>query len=82
MKVYLVAAKKSYVECDFENDGVCDARSHYYNRIITIFVLNLIVIIDIFTLKFIIAIFVLNLIIVIDVFCTQASPLEVYTILL
>ena len=38
------------------------------DRIITIFVLNLIVIIDIFLLKFIAAIFILNLIIVIDIF--------------
>ena len=79
MKVCLVRAKKVYVECNFENSEVCDAQSYYYNRIITIFVLNLIIIIDIFALMFIVAIFMLNLTIVINTFYTQATTLEVYT---
>ena len=52
----------------FENIGLYDTQLYYYNLIITIFVHNLIIIIDMFAPKFIIAIFVLNLIIVIDVF--------------
>jgi len=70
--VCLVVAKKACEECGFDNVGVCDARLYYYNRIITIFVLNLFI--DIFVLKFIVAIFMLNLIIVIDVFSLKLHP--------
>ena len=60
-------------EINKENVGAYDARSYYYNRIITIFVLNLIII-DIFVLKLIVAIFVLNLIIIIDIFALKLHP--------
>ena len=64
----LVRAKKACEECSFENGRICDAQSYYYYHIITIFVLNLIIIIYIFTIKFIVTIFVLNLIIIIYIF--------------
>ena len=68
----LVGAKKVCDKCGFKNARVYDARLHYCNYIITIFVLN--PYIDVFTLKLFVTIFMLNLIIIIGIFTLKLYP--------